>query len=358
MGWDVEVRALEQDAWPAWEKFVAAAPGGSVYSLPGYLDALCTAGGGSFRIIGVMRGEEIVGGVALYERPSRGGVFVSPRLLLYYNGLVVRRYETNYPSEATARHVKILTAVETSLSGMGLGSVNLRSRAVQDVRPFVAKGWTVAPSYSYVVPLDLIAAWGRVEQNLRRLIDRARNAGMTAGDGDDDFDDFFRLHEATLDRHGAGAYLPREAFRGFCAALRRNGLGKLLQVRTKDGAPAAAQLTLLGPHAVSHTACAGADPELNKQGASAFLRWSAFEALAKLGYQGNDLTDATLNPVTHFKSQLGGALELSLVLQSPRTPRFRWNQRADAAVARARGSAGALVRRLARRGGGNGGSGA
>ena len=115
--------------------------------------------------------------------------------------------------------------------------------------------------------------------------------------------------------------------------------------------PAAAQLVLLGPHLVSHTACAGADPEYNKQGASAFLRWSAFEALATLGYKGNDLTDATLNPVTHFKSQLGGALELSLVLQSPRSRRYVWNERAGAAVARARGSAGALVRRLARRGG-------
>ena len=48
-----------------------------------------------FPILGVMRGEEIVCGVALYERTSRGGAFVSPRLLLYYNGVVVRRYETH-----------------------------------------------------------------------------------------------------------------------------------------------------------------------------------------------------------------------------------------------------------------------
>ncbi len=175
MAWDVEVRALEQDAWPAWEKFVSAAPGGSVYSLPGYLDALCTAAGGRFRILAAMRGEEIVGGVALYERTSRGGAFVSPRLLLYYNGVVVRRYETQYPSEATARHVKILTALEAALSGVGLGSINLRSRALHDVRPFLAKGWTVAASYSYVVPLDLETAWGRVEQNLRRLIGKTAN---------------------------------------------------------------------------------------------------------------------------------------------------------------------------------------
>ena len=118
-----------------------------------------TAAGGRFRILGVMRGDEIVGGVALYERPSRGGAYVSPRLLLYYNGVVVRRYETQYPSEATARQVKIRGALETALSGIGLGSINLRSRGLHDVRPFVAKGWTVAASYSYVVPLDLTAAY-------------------------------------------------------------------------------------------------------------------------------------------------------------------------------------------------------
>lgn len=350
MGWDVEVRTLEEAAWPAWEKFVAGAPGGSVYSLPSYLDALCTAGGGRFRVVAAMRGEEIVGGVALYERPSRGGVFVSPRLLLYYNGIVVRRYETSYPSEATARHIKILTALEESLGGMGFGSVNLRSRALHDVRPFVARGWTVQPSYSYVVTLDVYTAWGRVEQNLRRLIDRARNAGMVMSDSDDDFDSFFRLHSATLDRHGAGVYLPRDAFRRFYGTLREKEMARLFQVRAKDGTPAAAQLTLLGPHPVTHTACAGADPEYNKLGGSAFLRWSSFESLAARGYQGNDLTDATLNPVTHFKSQLGGSLELSLVLQSPRSRKFRLNEFAESSLSRARSRLGKLARRVLRRG--------
>jgi len=350
MAWDVEVRTLEESAWPAWEKFVAAAPGGSIYSLPAYLDALCTAGGGRFRVVAAMRGEEIVGGVALYERPSRGGAFVSPRLLLYYNGVVVRRYETSYPSEATARHIKILTALEESLAGMPFGSINLRSRALHDVRPFVSRGWTVQPSYSYVVSLDVYAAWGRVEQNLRRLIDRARNAAMVMSDSEDDFDSFFRLHSTTLDRHGAGVYLPRDPFRRFYETLRQQDLARLFQVRTKEGTPAAAQLTLLGPHPVTHTACAGADPEFNKLGGSAFLRWSSFESLAARGYQGNDLTDATLNPVTHFKSQLGGSLELSLVLQSPPSRQFRWNQLAETSVNRARSSAGNLVRRVLRRG--------
>ena len=68
---------------------------------------------------------------------------------------------------------------------------------------------------------------------------------------------------------------------------------------------------------------AAADPAHHKLGANAFLRWKTFEALAALGYKANDLTDASLNPVTHFKSQLGGELELAWVLQAPQSAMFR-----------------------------------
>ena len=74
---------------------------------------------------------------------------------------------------------------------------------------------------------------------------------------------------------------------------------------------------LLGRHAVCHTVSAAADAAFLKTGASAFLRWRAFEHLSKVGYSGNDLTDAQLNPVTHFKSQFGGNLEMNLVLSRP-----------------------------------------
>jgi hypothetical protein len=53
------------------------------------------------------------------------------------------------------------------------------------------------------------------------------------------------------------------------------------------------------------------------------LRWRVFEDLARLGHVANDLTDASLGPVAHFKSQLGGTLETSLVLSRPEALRFR-----------------------------------
>jgi hypothetical protein len=50
-----------------------------------------------------------------------------------------------------------------------------------------------------------------------------------------------------------------------------------------------------------------------------------------------DLTDAALNPVTHFKSQLGGDLEMTLLLDAPRSLAYRIGSGAKALLARVRG---------------------
>lgn len=259
---------------------------------------------------------------------------------------MVRRYETQYPSESTGRVLRVLGVLEEGLRGAGYASVNLRSRGLLDARPFLTQGWTTVPSYSYVVDLsDLAAAWGRVEQNLRRLIERAESQGLSFSE-DQDFGAFFSLHASTLERHGTGTYLPRASFERFVQTLGERNLGRLYLVRAPDGRAVAAQLCLLGPHPVSHTASAGADPEFNKAGASAFLRWRAFQALAARGFRGNDLTDASLNPVTHFKSQFGGNLEVTLVLQSRISASFRAGTLIGDAAAEARERLGAAARRL------------
>jgi hypothetical protein len=93
-------------------------------------------------------------------------------------------------------------------------------------------------------------------------------------------------------------------------------------------------LVLQGPLATCHAAAAATDGAHMQSGVSAFLRWKVFEALAQLGCRSLDLTDAALNPVTHFKSQLGGDLELTLQLEAPRSTAFRLVYTTRALVAR------------------------
>jgi hypothetical protein len=166
-----------------------------------------------------------------------------------------------------------------------------------------------SPSYTYVVPLtDLKQQWQRVEGNLRRLIKRCTEVEGLHFTDDGDFDSFFRLHSLTLGRRNVSTYLPELAFRRFVERLRTAGIARLQHARLPNGAAIASQLVLFGKHPVSHTVCAGMDPEYSRLGASAFLRWRGFETLAGLGYQANDLTDAALNSVAG--QAIGDALRL------------------------------------------------
>ncbi len=321
-------RLLQETDYPAWNHLVARSPQGGAYSTPEYLDALCEAAGGRFRILAVEKGDELLGGIAVYERTSRLGTYVSPRLLLYYNGIVLRNFETRYPSQRTSRQNDILEALAGALSDLGYGQVSLRCRSsLADVRVLLARGWTARLQYSYVVPLsDTDGLWTRMEQNLRRLVERSAREGLSVTE-DDDFDSFFRLHAQIHERKGVRLYLPRAAFERFFGRLRSNGLARLFHARLPQGPSVSTQLVLLGPNSVSDTVCAAADAQYLKLGATAFLRWNVFKRLSELGATANDLTDAPLSPVTHFKAQLGGDLHLCLLLEGPESARFRWARR-------------------------------
>jgi hypothetical protein len=186
---------------------------------------------------------------------------------------------------------------------------------------------------------------------LRRLVERARQQGLVFTQ-DDDFDGFYALHAATLYRRDVAAYLPKEPFSRWYTRLRAQNIARLYHARMPDGRIAATQLVLAGAHRVSHTISAAADPELQSSGANPFLRWHAFEALAREGYTGNDLTDASLNPVTHFKAQLGGDLALTLVASSPSSRAWRINSTAERVFRGAKGLARGLRDRMRRRGNG------
>ena len=304
---DTHVRELGEGDLDAWRAVVARSPQGSAYGQPEYLAALCEATGARFRIVGVFLNDQLVGGAPLYERRERAGTVVANRTLLYYNGIVLDLPPKKFHSDRTAQMQSVLAALERSLAGR-YAHVSLHNHSsLTDLRPFLARGWRASLSYTYVVSLtDMAEQWERVDQNLKRLIRRCERDGVTYRE-DTDFDSLFRLHWQTHQRKGAPLYLPEKAFRRFFERVHACGLARLGHAVYQDKV-VASQLMLVGPHAVSHTVCAGADEDHLRLGASAFLRWQGFLSLHRDGYAANDLTDASLNPVTRFKSQLGGDL--------------------------------------------------
>lgn len=332
------VHELDEADYPIWNAFVEASPSGSVYSRTDYLDILCTSGGGCFRVLVARKGEELHGGIGLYERSTAAGTILSGRLLLYYNGFVLKAFHGKYPGQVASKRLAALEALEREIRARGYDRIIVRSRHhLSDYRVFLRRGWEIRPSYSYLVHLKNPAeAFGRIDQNQRRLIRRCEEAGVTLSH-DRDFESFFRLHRMTSERKGAPLYLPEAAFRKYFEAVTSKGLGRPYHARLKDGHPAASQLVLTGGHPVTHTVTAAADPDHMALGTTPFLRWKVMEDLAAQGHEGNDLTDAELNEVSRFKSQLGGELVTNFVLSGADSLRYSAHRLARRGLRRGRG---------------------
>jgi hypothetical protein len=343
MSTELSVRPINESEYGVWSRFVDDCESGSIYALPAYLQVLCGLTNATFRIVGVFKGSELVGGMPLYLSRFGPGWVASNRLLLYYHSPVIREYSTKVPSERTSRQLAVMHALETHLRSVDCLHLLLHMRhPISDTRPFLVGGWHVRPNYSYVVNItDIESAWSRVHQNLRRLVERAEHQGLVYTD-DDDFDSFYRLHLDTHRRKGAPIYLKEPAFRSFFEQLKSQDLCRLYHARLPDGTSVATQMVLTGGHSVSHTVAAAADAKYLSLGSTPFLRWKSFQSLSALGYSANDLTDAALNTVTRFKSQLGGDLVCNWVATRPGNTLYNVYASAKKNARRARN----LVRRL------------
>src|SRR5262249_11202223 len=156
---------------------------------------------------------------------------ISPRMLLYYNGPVLRddllALEGDY-----SRKLGCLSALCTLLGQQQVNTITLHCRdGYQDFRPFIQQGWRAAPTYTIVVPTaDSGQLWSRIDKNARRLVRRAEIAGCTV-EPDNDFDSLYRAHEEVHRRKGSQLYLPRESFRRYVEDLVAANLGVIFSAR-------------------------------------------------------------------------------------------------------------------------------
>ncbi len=87
------------------------------------------------------------------------GLYVSNRLLLYYNGIILKLPPKKFPADATAQEIAVLDSLAEDLGHRPYVHIQLHNRTtVQDLRPFLARAWRPGLSYTYIVPLNDPAA--------------------------------------------------------------------------------------------------------------------------------------------------------------------------------------------------------
>jgi hypothetical protein len=318
----VRARLVTKEGYEDWRRVLSEAPEGSPYQLPEYLAALARGAGGQFKLVGVYdKGSKLIGGIGLFEPPTRGAPIATSRYMLYYNEPFVRKSESLVTARQESLRKKVLGCLLEFFETSGYRRVRFKSRcANSDFRPVINAGWSVKPVYSYVSDIrDSERQWQSMDRNARRQIQQAKRKKLIFTDTGR-FSDFFDMHVRTHRRKGSPIYLPQQSFEEFVASIVGHDIARIFLISSSDGRPLASQLVLFGSGPVAHTLCAGSGDNIDGTGCNAYLRWRVTEWLASKGYRALDLTDAQNESVARFKSQLGADLQLGLEFTSPEPP--------------------------------------
>jgi lipid II:glycine glycyltransferase (peptidoglycan interpeptide bridge formation enzyme) len=292
-------RALREDG-PAWDAFVAAAPGGSFPQLTAWAEANTTKGWRSIRVV-----EDAPGGP------------VGAQLLLH-------RMRPGLWSRAYAPRGPIAKCLDAAALAAFTGALRERARSERLshvlVDPEVERGgpaedwlrtngWRPAGEIQInrTRVIDLrrpeAALWSDLRSSARWSVNKARRSGSTVEEaGADGLDDFERLYLATARRVG---FAPGAAFRAVYHAFARRGAGRLLVCRGPAG-EAAATLMLLD--------CGDRVIELygasSSQGAAAranyLIKWEAIRASRERGMASYDMWGTDQEGLATFKASFGG----------------------------------------------------
>ncbi len=119
----MNVRKIEESDFDDWNRLVSGSPEGQSSAFRRSSRSSAGRRRARFRIWRVER-RRTGGGAAVHEIDSRLGFRYRPAIFSPINGIILRRYSTKYPSQQTARHLKILSGFGAAFARSGYKSVH------------------------------------------------------------------------------------------------------------------------------------------------------------------------------------------------------------------------------------------
>lgn len=288
----------------AWDRFVAAAPGGSYLQTTPWARVKAPNGWHAVRVVASAPGGPV--GAQVLVRRVRGlpwafgyapggpltaaGAPDAPALAAFGAALRERARALR------VSHVRIEPAVEAG------GALAGR---------LAAAGWRPAPpiqpQVTRIVDLarDEAALWSDLRPKWRQYVNRARRGGVRIVEGSGErLGDFYRLYAETARRVGF-LHRAESAQRRLWEAFEPLGMARLLFAESSDGEPLAT-LLLIGCGRRIVEVYGGMSEAGAASRANYLLKWEAIRRAREAGYAVYDLWGLVHPGIAHFKRGFGG----------------------------------------------------
>ena len=283
-----------------WDAFVERSPQGCLFCRSWWLEAVC---GGSFGILVVRRGSEIVAGMPLtFSRKFIWTGLTMPILTQTLGVLLApdeaAKYVTRLSNQMATMRVLIDAIPRTDLF-----RVNMH-HSLTNWLPFYWAGYSQTTRYTYVVEdlSDLERARADMDPHERNKLKKAARNGIRVEETDD-VGLLIEFHRKAFTRQDRASPFPEEGIRRVDAACKQHDARTILV--TRDGGDRVhSALYLVHDGRTMYKLLSGAEPELRSSGAHPFAVWRSFELAHELGVQ-YDCEGSMVESIEPFNRGLG-----------------------------------------------------
>jgi len=312
---DLTVRELKQQDWDGWDHWLALQPWGSPFSASWWLDANCRAFGGHPLLLGVLDGEQLMGGVAL--RITDVGPLHVVRPANIYNPVVIA-----LGSQQSRQRVLVALLEDMARRRLIVRPLTCTPDMV-DLRGAAWHHWDLTVAWTVVQALKTWTLDDVSRSELKKMR-KAQRAGVTAGVEPLDADILYDFIHATVLRHAQGGtptgngllpgerLLTRERLHILIEAAGAHGMQVV--VRDVDGTPLSADFLMFLGTRVAYAIWGGSSAIGLTKGAAVAMYVFMLKELRARGYEYLDWCDASQPGYSDFKLEFGGTLTTRLAV--------------------------------------------
>jgi hypothetical protein len=294
---NLTVRELKQAEWDRWDDWLAVQPWGSPFSSAWWLEANCRAFGGHPLLLGVLNGEQLVGGVAL--RIIDVGPIHAVRPSILYNPIVIAL------GGAQSKQEVLSTLLEDMVRRRLIVPALACTTDMVDLRQAVWHHWNLTVSWTVVTALKTwkLEDLSPAELNKTR---KAHRADLTARVEPLDAGVLYDLMQASMTRQQKEIPLGREQLHVLLQSAGSHGMQVV--VRDAGGEPLSAGFLMSHGTRVAYHIWSGTSPAGLTEGAAVAMYVGRLEQLKAEGYEYLDSCGASLSGLSDFKLSFGGTL--------------------------------------------------
>ena len=297
----LEIAALEPDAYPEWDTFVAESPQGTIFHTSWWLD--CS--GHRFELFGLFKNGKLVAGLPIVYWRWRFWDMITQPPFTPYQGLMFAPTEGKYVTQLSM-HKKLAEALIDAIKNRA-SVINICCHwTINDMQPFRWAGFEPQVHYTYLLDLQNYSAiWPNMDSTKRNNIRRSKDEGITVAEGFN-IPELIRLSKDTFDRQSMNVnwdMLPKT----YQYELNKRGLGRTFIAYT-PAREAIAGLLLVWDNRCAYYLMGGYKQEAAHRGAMSLAFWQAINYAHTIGLQTFDFEGSDVPQIERFFRKFGARL--------------------------------------------------